>query len=463
MNGKINTNKTKQTATSMHGEWSSTWGFILATTGAAVGLGNLWKFPYVVGDNGGGAFVLVFIICLLLIGVPLLITELTLGRLGRQNPIDTMESIAVRSNRRKEWKYVGVLCICSSLLVLSFYSVITGWGLHYIIESAMGKFQNATAEDINDLFLSFVTRRYYVLFFHTIVMLATTGIVMFGVQKGIERGLRYLFPSVLVILSILVLYSAFSSGGFKQAAIFLFKPDFTALTTRSILVAIGQAFFTLSIAFGTLLMYGAYVPRNVSIPKTSFIIAGGDTLVALLAGLAIFPIVFAYGIAPSSGPALVFLTLPVSFGNMPFGTFFAVCFFTMFVCAALATTVSFLEPATAMLIEKFKIARKHAAPIIGVTIWALGIISILSFDGWSKVAIFGMGIFDALDYLTSDIMLPIGGLGIAIFTGWRVKKALLIDELNVGERFFFRGWHFCIQYIAPIAIILIFLDVIGTF
>ena len=452
--------KIKKNDTSVHGEWSSTWGFILATTGAAVGLGKLWKFPYIAGSNGGGAFVLVYLLCIVLIGLPLLITELTLGRAGRQNPINTMEDIAVRSNRRKEWKYIGALCIIAGLLVLSFYSVIAGWGLHYIFEAAMGHFKNATAQEINTLFTSFVENPYRLLTFHTIIMMTTIGMVMFGVEKGIERALRFLFPCVLIILLILVLYSAYS-GAFKESIIFLFKPDFHALTANGVLIALGQAFFTLSLAFGTIMMYGAYVPRNVSIPKTSLIVASGDTLIALLAGMAIFPIVFAYGLSPDSGPGLIFLTLPISFGSMPFGSFFATLFFIMLVFAALTTTVSFLEPITATLIEKIKISRTRATLIAGTGVWLFGFISVFSFNIWSGFTIFGLTLFDALDYLTSSIMLPLGGLSIAIFTGWRMKKALLIDELNIGKRFLFRGWYFCVRYIAPIAIIVIFLNVIG--
>lgn len=445
---------------SIHGEWSSTWGFILATTGAAVGLGNLWKFPYIAGSHGGGAFVLVYLLCIILIGAPLLITELTLGRLGRQNPIDSIKDLAIRSNVRKEWKYVGVLCVITGLLVLSFYSVIAGWGLNYILEAAMGHFKNATSQEINTLFASFVANPYRVLTFHTIIMLVTTTMVMFGVEKGIERGLRYLFPSMLIILMILVFYSAYS-GEFEQSFIFLFKPNFHALSTDSILIALGQSFFTLSLAFGTIMVYGAYVPRDVSIPKTSFVVATGDTLIALLAGMAIFPIVFANGLAPDSGPGLIFQTLPISFGHMPFGIVFATLFFIMLTFAALTTTVAFLEPATAALIEKLKLSRTRSTFIVGATVWLFGLISVFSFNVWSGVSIFNLSLFDAIDYFTSNIMLPLGGLGVAIFTGWRMKTALLEDELNLKKRFLFRSWLFCVKYIAPTAIVFIFLSAIG--
>ena len=446
--------------TTIHGLWTSKWAFILATTGAAVGLGNIWRFPYVVGTNGGGAFVLVYLACVLMLGIPLLIAELTLGRRGRQNPIDTMRTLALDSGKKSAWQYAGLLCVLAGFLILTFYSVIAGWALNYVYEAGAGHFKNATPVAIQTLFTSFTANPYRLLLCNTLIMLTTVAIVSLGIKKGIERGLRFLFPSMLLILLILVIYSS-TTGFFGESLYYLFRPNFQELSPYTLLVALGQAFFTLSIAFGTIMMYGAYVPQGISIPKTAAIVALGDTLIALLAGLAIFPIVFAHNLAPDSGSGLIFESIPIAFGNMPLGSLFATLFFTMIVFAALTTTISLIEPTVATLMEKTKLSRIRATFIAGFVAWLIGLGPILGFSAWSGFKPFGLNILDFMDALTGNIMVPIGGLLISIFVGWKVKKEFLLEELSTKEQLLFKSWRFSLAFIGPIAISLIFLNVFG--
>lgn len=442
---------------SIHGQWSSGWAFVLATTGAAVGLGNIWKFPYVTGVNGGGAFVLVYLACILLVGTPLVIAELMIGRRGRQNPVYAMHSIAVASNRNPYWKLAGGLCILTGFLILTYYSVISGWAFNYIVESALGHFKNATPEHVDKLFTALTSNPYRVLFWHTLIMVGATSMVVFGVQKGIERSVRFIFPGLVLILLILVIYAA-NTGYFREGVLFLFKPDFSALTANAVLMALGQAFFTLSIAYGTIMTYGAYVPHNVSIIKTSFIIAGADTLIAILAGLAIFPVVFAYGLEPGAGAGLIFQTLPISFGNMPYGSTFATLFFIMLVFTAFTTAVSLIEPSVAFLIEKYKLSRINVTIGVGIAGWLLGFISVFSFNIWAEYKILGYSIFTTIDYIATNIMLPLGGLAVAIFVAWAMKKEFVLSELKLKDGLLYRSLNFMLGFIAPIAIILIFLN-----
>jgi len=441
-------------------QWSSKWAFIFATTGAAVGLGNIWKFPYIAGVNGGGAFVLVYLLCVVCLGIPLMIAEFMLGRYGRQNPINTMRLAATRSGYSSHWKMLGGLCVLAGFLILCYYSVIAGLALNYVFEAILGHFYQASPQQIDNLFARLISNPYNLLLWHSLIIIGTVAIVLLGVRKGLERCVRYLFPAMISILAALVIY-AMTTGFFIDGFMFLFKPDFQALTTHSVLVALGQAFFTLSIAFGTIMMYGAYVPRHISIPKTTCIVATADTLIALLAGLAIFPIVFAYQLEPDAGVGLIFQTLPIAFGHIAYGTVFAVLFFTMLVLTAFTTTISLLEPSVAYLIEKFTMSRARAAPIVGFAAWLIGFGTIFSFNIWSEHTLFGLNFFEMLDYVTSNIMLPIGGLLIAVFVAWFMKKEIILQELDIQGKQLFHAWRFSLGFIAPIAIIFIFLDVTG--
>ena len=402
---------------SQHGQWSSRLGFILAASGAAVGLGNIWKFPYIAGENGGGAFVLMYLICIAIIGVPLMMTEVMMGRRGRQNPAWTIRALSLDDGRSANWRYVGYLTILAGFLILSYYSVIAGWALDYVYQAAAGHFTGKTPGEIDLLFTQLVSNPWKLLLFHTLIMGGTIAVITFGVEKGIERAVTYLFPSMVILLLVIALYSV-KTGYFGHGVSFLFHPDFSALSAKAVLIALGHAFFTLSLATGSIMMYGAYLPKDLSIPQSTLFIVIADTFIALLAGLAIFPIVFANGLEPGAGPGLIFKTLPLAFGKMDYGRGIATLFFVMLVFAAFTSAISLLEPTTAFLIEKMHMTRKKATAFAGTIIWFLGIGTVLSFNKWADIKFMGMNFFDFLDHLTANIMLPLGGFFIAIFAAW---------------------------------------------
>lgn len=441
------------------GQWSSYWTFILATAGAAVGLGNIWKFPYIVGENGGGAFVLIYLVSIVVIGIPLMMAEVMLGRTTGCDPKTTMSLLIERYGAKKFWLAIGYTLILAGFLILSYYSVIAGWALAYVFKAGAGLFTGAQAGQIDQLFRHLVSSPYELAFWHTVVIAATIGVVSMGVEKGLERAVIYMFPAMLALLLLIVGYSM-NSGYFAKGLSFLFKPKLDQLSAHGILVAVGHAFFTLSLATGSIMMYGAYLPRKISIPKTSLYIAVADTGIALLAGLAIFPIVFAHGLEPGAGPGLIFKSLPLAFGHMPYGTFFGTLFFVMLVFAAFTSAISLLEPSVAWVVNRFRFTRARASFLVGTLIWLLGFATIFSFNIWQHIKIMGLNCFDFLDSLTSNYMLPIGGLLVALFTAWVFKDSA--KELSISESsLFFKIWRACLGVIAPVAIMLIFLSVIG--
>ncbi|HEY9051612.1 MAG TPA: sodium-dependent transporter [Gammaproteobacteria bacterium] len=445
---------------SIHGQWSNRMAFILAATGSAVGLGNIWKFPYITGENGGGAFVIVYLLCIAIIGIPIMMAEVLLGRRGRQSPINTMATLAAEEGRSSVWVGLGWLGVAAGFLILSYYSVIAGWALSYVFRSASGMFVGATADGINSIFTGLVSDPERLLAWHTIFIIATMVVVARGVQHGLEKAVRYLMPALLLILVVLVIYAT-TTGHFAEGLSFLFTPDFSKLTWKAVLIAMGHAFFTLSLGMGAIMVYGSYLQRNASIAKTTFAIAGLDTAVALLAGMAIFPIVFAHGLTPGQGAGLIFKTLPIAFGQMDAGILMGTLFFVLLVFAAWSSAISLIEPAVAWLVENQGMNRIYATAWIGIITWVLGIGSVLSFNVWSGKKWFGKTFFDLLDFLTANIMLPIGGLLIAIFAGWILKEKSSRDELNTTESGY-EIWRFLVRYITPVAVMIIFLNVIGV-
>ncbi|WP_006787160.1 sodium-dependent transporter [Thiorhodospira sibirica] len=446
--------------TSIHGQWSSRVAFILAATGSAVGLGNIWRFPYIAGENGGGAFVLVYLLCILLLGLPIMIAEIMLGRRGRQSPINTMLSLARDEGRSPLWGGIGWLGVVTGFFILSFYSVIAGWTLAYLFRAGGASFAGLDAEGVSALFTALISDPEKLLAWHTIFMIMTVMVVARGVQSGLEKAVKLLMPGLLVVLVLLVGYAAIE-GNFWQGFAFMFRPDFASLTTNSILLAMGQAFFTLSLGMGAIMAYGSYLSSQASIVKTAAVVVSADTLVALLAGLAIFPIVFASALEPAQGPGLIFVTLPLAFAQMPGGTVFATLFFTLLVLAAWTSAISIMEPATAWLAENHEMDRAKAASIIGGVAWFLGIGSILSFSLWANYTFLGMTFFDTLDYLTSNILLPLGGFLIALFVGFKMKISSVQEELAMRQRWLFYVWYYLVRFVAPIAIALIFLRAVG--
>jgi len=441
---------------SIHGQWSSRWAFIMAATGSAVGLGNIWRFPYITGEYGGGAFVLMYLACVLLVGIPIMMAEVMLGRRGRQSPINTMEALSKEEGLNPAWRYLGWMGVVAGFMILSFYSVVAGWTLEYIFQAGSGNFLTATDGEIGEIFDSLLRDPGQLLAMHTLFMALTVVVVAMGVRSGLERAVKFLMPTLFILLLIMVGY-AMSTDGFQEGLYYLFYPDWSKLSGEGFLVALGQAFFSLSLGMGAIMVYGSYLPDDASIGHTTVTIALADTLVAIMAGLAIFPLVFAYGLEAGSGPGLIFVTLPIAFGQMPYGQIFGTGFFILLLFAAWTSSISLLEPAVAWLVENRGIARPKSAAIAGLIAWTLGIGSVLSFNLWQDYKIFDKTYFDIMDYVTSNILLPFGGLLIAIFTAWMMSRKAVVTELGLGEGFVFQAWLFVVRFVAPIGVVVIFL------
>ncbi|MEJ2687231.1 MAG: sodium-dependent transporter [Gammaproteobacteria bacterium] len=446
--------------TSIHGEWSSRFAFILAATGSAVGLGNIWRFPYITGENGGGAFVLVYLLCVVLIGVPIMMAEIMLGRRGRQTPVNTMRTLAEEAGRLPVWEGIGWLGMAAGFLILSFYSVVGGWTLAYVIRTGVGVFNGATAQGVRSIFASFTEDPERLLAWHTIFMVMTIVVVSRGVRSGLEQAVRFLMPGLFLLLLVLVGYGM-GTGKFDVAVHYLFNLNFERLSPKAVLDAMGQAFFSLSLGMGAIMIYGSYLSHTASIARTTFIIAFMDTLVALLAGLVIFPIVFGYGLPVQKGTGLIFMTLPIAFGEMPGGAFFGMLFFILLVFAAWTSAISLLEPIVTWLVENRGMNRVKASAWAGMAAWALGVVCLLSLNVWDQYTLFGKNFFGLVDFLTANIMLPLGGLLIAVFAAWRMPRQASSDELGMGDGIRYRIWRALVRYLAPVAIILVFLNVSG--
>jgi len=446
---------------SIHGEWSSRTAFVLAATGSAVGLGNIWKFPYITGENGGGAFVLVYLVSIAAIGIPIMMAEVLIGRRGRRSPINTMRILATEEGRSPYWQLLGWAGVLAGFLILSYYSVIAGWTLAYVVRMGAGIFQGASADQVSTVFSDLISDPERMLAWHTLFMIMTMVVVARGVRGGLEMAVRFLMPALFVLLLVLVGYSM-STAEFGAGLRFLFQPDFSKIGWNGILIAMGHAFFTLSLGMGAIMVYGSYLPKNASIAKTSIVIAGVDTLVALLAGMTIFPIVFAYGLEPGSGPGLIFETLPIAFGQMWGGSFFGVLFFLLLSFAAWTSAISLIEPAVAWLVENHGLSRVHASLWAGGITWLLGIGSLLSFNLWKGATFLGMNFFELLDYLTANIMLPLGGVAIAVFAAWLMSRSATEEELELKSRGWFNLWRFLLRYITPIAVLIVFLNAVGA-
>ncbi len=455
--------------TSLHGHWSSRMAFILAVTGSAVGLGNIWKFPYIAGQNGGGAFVLVYLCCVLLIGMPVMMSEILIGRRGRRNPIATMALLGREEGSSRQWQWVGGMGVMAGILILSYYSVIAGWTLAYVVKSATGVFVGADAGAVGAQFSAFVGDWRLVAFCHTLFMGLTTFVVARGVERGLEQAVRFMVPALLLMMLVLLGYSI-TSGSFGQGLAFLFTPDFNKLTWDSVLVAMGQAFFTLSIAMGAIMAYGAYLPEETSITAASGAVVAADTMIAILAGLVIFPLVFANQLDPAEGAGLVFHTLPLALGQMPGGAFFSTLFFVLLSFAAWTSAIGLMEPAVAWLVEQFNRTRAQAAVITGLSIWAIGFGSVLSFNvledftfgkRFEKDGVVYKGtIFENLDHVTSNIMLPLGGVFIAVFAGWIMCRNSTAEELG-GAGTIYTLWRVFTRFLAPVGILIVFVKASG--
>lgn len=444
--------------TSLHGHWSSRMAFILAVTGSAVGLGNIWKFPYIAGQNGGGAFVLVYLLCVVLIGMPVMMSEILIGRRGRRNPVATMALLGEEEGSTRNWKWVGGIGVIAGILILSYYSVIAGWVLAYVLKSATGTFSGATAETVSAAFAGFTGNFWSVALAHTLFMGLTVFVVARGVERGLEQAVRFMVPALLVLMLALLGY-AINSGYFMAGVEFMFTPSWDKLGWGSVLAALGQAFFTLSIGMGAIMAYGAYLPEETSITSASGAVVVADTGIAILAGLVIFPLVFANGLDPADGPGLVFQTLPLAFGKMAGGVFFSTVFFVLLAFAAWTSALGLVEPAVAWVVEHFHKSRAQAAVVIGLTIWVVGFGSVMSFNVLADTRFLAGTVFDNVDYLTSNILLPVGGLLITIFAGWVMCRNSTADELG-GAGGAYHAWRFLARFLAPIGILIVLVNAV---
>ena len=433
-------------------------------------------------ENGGGAFVMIYVLSVIFLALPIMAAEILIGKRGKQNPVNSLRTLSseasyyfkkqsdellnrtIKVKKRFEdneifsnWELVGWMGILAGILILSFYSVIAGWTISYIFKSLTGSFVLITAAGSSAKFESFISDPEKLILWHTIFMILTCFIVSKGIKSGIEKAIKFLIPGLFIILLGLAIYSS-TLEGFSDAMNYFFIIDLDKINSSVVLSAMSMAFFSLSIGMGSLMVYGSYLPDDTSIFQVSSAVAFADTLVAILAGIIIFPIVFTYNLDPSSaGPGLIFQTLPIAFGAMDYGIFISTAFFILLFFAAITSSISLIEPAITFVVEKFSISRLYATNLLGFLTWLLGIFTVLSFNDLSTFTIFGMTIFDNLDYLTSKIMLPLGGLLMALFVGYVMNKAIVKNELNANQSII-DTWFMIIKVFSPILLIIIFIQ-----
>jgi len=446
-------------------QWGSKVGFILAASGSAIGLGNIWKFPYIAGENGGASFIFVYLICIAIIGLPVLIAEILLGRTTQRNPVGAFKKLS----NSKFWVGVGGMGVVSGFLILSFYAVIAGWSIGYIVEALSGNFaQFKTGLLASEHFNTLVTSVPWDVGYFTLFMVITMLLVFLGIRKGIERGSKIMMPILLVLLIVLMV-RGITLDGSEKGIEFLLHPDWSKINAQSILVALGHAFFTLSLGMGAMLTYGSYMSKKDSVPSAALQIIILDTVIALIAGVAIFTSVFAVGLDPSAGPGLIFHTIPAVFGKMPGGYIFSILFFILLSIAALTSSISLLEVVVAYFVDELGWNRKKAVIILGSVVFLLGLPSALSFNVLADFTLFGKNFFDLVDFLASNIFLPLGGFLIAIFVGyvWGFDKVL--SNLKEGAENLFDNypyiistWKFFLKYLSPILIFIVLLRSLGV-
>jgi NSS family neurotransmitter:Na+ symporter len=431
------------------GTWGSRAGFILAAAGSAIGLGNIWRYPYVTGQNGGAAFVLLYVACVLIIALPVLIAELSLGRRTTLNPVGAFKALS----SSRSWPLVGYLGVVTGVGILSFYLVVAGWTLGYIVKEITGQI---------GVFTDFIRDPLSEIGYFTAFLLLTMLIVLGGVEKGIERWSKFLMPSLFLLLVGLIIYNLTLDGATKGIEFYL-SPDFSKITASTALAALGQAFFSLSLGMGTMITYGSYISKSENLPLSATLVAFSDTLIAFLAGLMIFPALFSVGMEPTQGPALVFNVLPTVFSQMPAGQLIGIAFFVLLAIAALTSTISLLEVPVAFFVDEKKWSRKKATIIISMATFLLGLPSALSqgtSEFFTSVKFLGQeGFLNIMSFLFSDLSLPIGGFFIAIFVGWvwGVDKALQEALQNTSPQIakLMVGWGFLIRYVCPLLILLV--------
>ena len=435
--------------------FTSNIGAILAAAGGAVGLGNIWRFPYMLGQNGGGAFLLVYVFFVILIGVPLMMTEFIIGRRSQSNVVGAYKKL---SPDHKGWMLLGVFGIVAAFLIYAFYSVVAGWTLNYIVLSCGGKLSGKEPEVITQLFQSFTQDSFWPLLYQGLFLILTGSVIVMGVQKGIEKVSKILMPVLFLLLVLMCVRSLTLGAGAKEGLYFLFHPDFSKLNGSCILAALGQSFFSMSIGMGAMVTYGSYIRKEDKLFNTSLWIAGCDSLVAILAGIVIFPAVFAFGMNPASGPELVYIVLPNVFNSMPAGTLFAIIFFVLLGIAALTSTISLLEILVAFAVEELHWKRSTASLVSTLLVFVIGAFCNLSFGPLKEATIFGRTIFDLFDLVTASYLMPIGALLMTLFLGWFFPKVEVKDELSNSGTLkvkAFELYYFILRFVAPIALLII--------
>lgn len=436
--------------------FTSNIGAILAAAGGAVGLGNIWRYPYMVGQNGGGAFLLVNMFFVLAIGIPLMMTEFVIGRRSQRNVVGAYKKL----ERKKGWATIGYFGILAAMLIYAFYSVVAGWTLDYIVMACSNQLSGLSPAEVSETFASFTSDSFWPVFYQLMFLTLTALVITFGVQKGIEKVSKILMP-VLFILLLLMCVRSLTLPSAKEGLSFLFHPDFSKLTGAGILGALGQSFFSLSLGMGAMVTYGSYIRKEDSLFKTSVWISVCDLLVAILAGVVIFPAVFSFGMDPAGGPQLVYVVLPNVFNSMPMGAVFAAIFFVLLGIAALTSTISLQEIVVAFMVEELHWNRRKSSIISMLVIFFIGMFCALSFGPLSNVKLFDRTIFDLFDLITASYLMPISTLAMTIFLGWFYPKVEVKDEITNGGTLkgkFFELYYFILRYVAPLALIVIIIS-----
>ena len=444
-------------------KWSSSLMFLAAAVGSAVGISNIWKFTYVAGANGGGAFVLIYAGSLLLIALPALIAELMIGRRGGASVVRSLENLSRTEGIHPAWRLYGLVAVTGVFLALSFYSVIAGWTIDYFAQTAFNGLHPETVDDAGQELARMLADPGRMILFQIIFLTLTAATVAGGVHKGLERVLSWLTPGLFVLLLALLGYAIVTTD-FGSGLRFLFVPDFSKLTPTIVLMAIGQAFFSLGVGIGVLMTLGAYMNRETDLVRSAVVIACADGGVALIAGMAIFPIVFSYGLSPAEGPGLIFATLPVAFGQMPGGSFFGPLFFLLMSFAALTSAITIMECVVAWLEDYTNIPRPRLSLMVGLGLWMVGLATVFSFNIWSGFypldflpPLAEKTIFEILDYIVSNLLMPLGGIMVAVLAGWTFSRAAAFEEFGKNNRAFFPIWRGLVRYLVPGAIALVFI------
>ena len=447
------------------GAFTTTLGAVIATLGSAVGLGNIWKFPYVTGENGGAAFLMVYVACTLLVGLPVMIAEIALGRKARANAITTMERLS--NNRKQPWWLIGALGAAAAFVIMAFYTEVAGWVYAYVFKAIGGWILTTNSEVTAKIFSDLVSNPFQSLVWQWVVLILMSIIIFMGVTKGIERATKFMIPSLFVMVLIVAGRSlTLDSAATAQGLDFLFKPDFSKITSEAVLVAMGLAFFKLSVGMGCMITYGSYWQADQNIPMKTILIMFSDLIVSLLAGLAIFPAAYAFGFEPTAGPSLLFITIPAIFASMPLGQVFMVLFFILTAFAANGAMLSLIEVPVAFLSERYNFSRLKATLLTAGLLAVIGSTAALSGSTLANFKPFGKTMFDLFDYLSSNIMLPVGGFFIAIFVGWvwgrKNGEAELSNQGALQNKTLISAFYFVLRYITPILVAIILLSGLGV-